>query len=253
MVRLDVLLTRRGLAESREQAKRMIMAGEVRVEGQVVLKSSHTVAEEALLEVAVRPPFVSRGGEKLEAALSAFEIEVAGRVCADVGASTGGFTDCLLHRGAAKVYAIDVGQGQLDWRLRNDPRVFSLENTNARYLEALPESVSLVTVDVSFISLRLLLPVIHGWAPEHVVALIKPQFEAGRKDVRKGGVVRDPAIHRRVLEEIVSFAEKLGLGLHGLIRSPLTGPAGNLEFLAWWRPGLASRDFAAAISRLIEN
>jgi len=252
MVRLDVLLTQRGLAESREQAKRMIMAGEVRVQGQVVLKSSHSVAEAALLEVAARPPFVSRGGEKLEAALSAFEIEVAGGVCADVGASTGGFTDCLLQRGAARVYAIDVGQGQLDWKLRNDPRVVTLENTNARYLDALPEPLSLVTVDASFISLRLLLPVIQGWGPEDVVALIKPQFEAGRKEVRRGGVVRDPAVHRRVLEEVAHFAATLGLGLHGLIRSPLTGPAGNLEFLAWWRSGAARLDIPATVSKLTE-
>ena len=237
MTRLDVLLTRRGLAGSREKAQRMIMAGEVRVGGQIALKPSTAVAEDAALQVAAKAPFVSRGGQKLEAALAEFQIDVEGRACADVGASTGGFTDCLLQRGAAKVYAVDVGRGLLDWKLRNDPRVVLLERTNVRYLESLPEPVNFVSVDVSFISLTLLLPVIKNWGPQDIVTLIKPQFEAGRSDVGKGGVVKDPAVHHRVLEGVIGFAAARGLGLHGLIRSPLKGPAGNVEFLAWFQPG----------------
>jgi 23S rRNA (cytidine1920-2'-O)/16S rRNA (cytidine1409-2'-O)-methyltransferase len=178
-------------------------------------------------------------GRKLEAALIGFGVDVRGWVAADVGASTGGFTDCLLQRGAARVYAIDVGYGQLDWRLRNDPRVVVMERTNARYLEGLPEPVHLVTVDVSFISLRLILPRAVGWLHPHgqVIALVKPQFEAGRRDVGRGGVVRDPAVHRRVLVEVVRAAADLGLTLRGLMVSPLLGPAGNREFLGWWSWG----------------
>jgi len=237
--RLDRLLVERGLAESRAQAQRLIMAGAVRVAGMVVDKPGHRVATGAPIEVAARPRFVSRGGEKLEAALRRFGLDVRGWVAADVGASTGGFTDCLLQRGAARVYAIDVGYGQLAWRLRNDPRVVVMERTNARYLERLPEPVDLVTVDVSFISLRLILPRAVGWLKPkgQVIALIKPQFEAGRREVGKGGVVRDPAVHRAVLERVLTAAADLGLGLRGLMPSPLLGPAGNVEFLAWWELG----------------
>jgi len=240
--RLDALLVERGLAESRSQAQRLIMAGQVRVAGQVALKPGQRVAADAPIEVARPPRFVSRGGEKLAAALEAFPIAVAGRVCADVGASTGGFTDCLLQHGAARVYALDVGKGQLHWKLRRDPRVVVMEGTNARYVARLPEPVSLVTIDVSFISLRVILPVVHGWFPEplrpsgrgDVVALIKPQFEAGRREAARGrGVIRDPAVHRRVLQDILGFAQTHGYGVRGLIRSPIRGPKGNVEFLAW--------------------
>lgn len=260
--RLDQRLHALGLTESREQARRLIMAGEVTVDGQMVDRPAAMVVDDAVIAIKARPRFASRGGEKLDAALEHFKIGVAGLVCADVGASTGGFTDCLLQRGAARVYAIDVGRGILDYRLRADPRVVVMEDTNARYLERLPEPVQFVSVDASFISLKLLLPVVKGWLtspptpapsePPHppllterrergvgrgvggeVLALIKPQFEAGREDVGKGGVVRDPDVHRRVLREVLEFAARSGLGPRGLVRSPLTGPKGNVEFLAW--------------------
>lgn len=234
-VRLDVLVAERGLAPSREAARRLIMAGEVRVEGQVRDKPGTRVPRDARVAVDQPPPYVSRGGEKLAAALAAFPVAVAGQVCADVGASTGGFTDCLLQRGAARVYAIDVGYGQLDYRLRTDPRVVVMERTNARYVEALAEPVAVLVGDVSFISLRLLLPVFRGWlvADAQVVLLVKPQFEAGKGQVGKGGVVRDPAIHRQVLVDVLAAAEAGGYVPRGLVRSPLKGPAGNVEFLVW--------------------
>ncbi len=254
-LRLDLLLVERGLAESRAKAQALIMAGQVRVDDQVVLKPGTAVQPAARLDVERGPRFVSRGGEKLEAALSVFGVEVTGRVCADVGASTGGFTDCLLQRGAARVYAIDVGKGVLDWKLRNDPRVVVMEATNARYVEGLPEQVSLVTIDASFISLRILLPVAQKWlslppSPKEsppgvlregaggegrdIIALIKPQFEAGRRQVARGdGVIRDPEVHRQVLLDVLAVARQAGLGVRGLIRSPLLGPKGNTEFLAW--------------------
>src|SRR5919108_1304137 len=208
-VRLDVLLVVRGFAESRAKAQAMIMAGQVRVAGQVTLKPATAIPADSPLTVESGPRFVSRGGEKLDAALEAFAMDVTGLVCADVGASTGGFTDCLLQRGAAKVYAIDVGKGILHWKLRNDPRVVVMEETNARFVKSLPEPVSLVTIDASFISLRLLLPVAKRWIGPippslegkggagglGIIALIKPQFEAGKKDVARGdGVIRDPEI-----------------------------------------------------------
>jgi 23S rRNA (cytidine1920-2'-O)/16S rRNA (cytidine1409-2'-O)-methyltransferase len=240
--RLDTLMVRRGLAEDRDHARRMIMAGQVRVADEVVVKPGRQVAPDATVTLVEQPPFVSRGGEKLDAALTQFELDVAGWTMADVGASTGGFTDCLLQRGARRVYAIDVGYGQLDWGLRNDPRVVVMERTNARYLESLPEPVDLVTVDVSFISLRLIFPAVVRWLTEggHVIALIKPQFEARRVEVERGGVVSDPAVHRRVLERVLEAAADSGLGLQGLIPSPLRGPAGNVEFLGWWWLGAAS-------------
>ncbi|MBC7227005.1 MAG: TlyA family RNA methyltransferase [Thermoflexales bacterium] len=235
-IRLDRLLVERGLVESRAEAQRWIRAGEVRVADRVVDQPGALVAPDAPVTLTARPRFVSRGGEKLEAALVGFGIDVQGWVVADVGASTGGFTDCLLQRGVARVYAIDVGYGQLDWRLRNDPRVVVMERTNARYLERLPEPLHLVTIDVSFISLRLILPRAVEWLlPQgYVLALIKPQFEAGRREVGKGGVVRDPAVHRRVLVEVIRAAADQGLTLRGLMVSPLLGPAGNREFLGWW-------------------
>jgi 23S rRNA (cytidine1920-2'-O)/16S rRNA (cytidine1409-2'-O)-methyltransferase len=233
--RLDLLMLERGLAPSREKARAMIMAGEVLVNGAMVDKPGTPIKAEAEITVKSKPRFVSRGGDKLAAALDAFDVPVQGAVCADVGASTGGFTDALLQYGAAKVYAMDVGYGLLDAKLRNDPRVVLMEKTNARYVETLPEPITLAVVDASFISLRLLLPVVKGWlAPQaDVIPLIKPQFEAGRDDVGKGGVVRDPKVHARVLEKVLSFAQALGFTQRGLIQSPLKGPAGNIEFLAW--------------------
>ncbi len=235
-VRLDVLLVERGLAESRAKAHALIMAGQVRVDGQTALKAATPLEPSVTLTVDSGPRFVSRGGEKLDAALEAFHINVTGLICADVGASTGGFTDCLLQRGAAKVYAIDVGKGILHWKLRNDSRVVIMEETNARFVETLPEPISLVTIDASFISLKILLPVIRRW-PLHdaqIVALIKPQFEAGKKDVARGdGVIRDAKIHKQVLLDILTFARSEGFGINGLIKSPLLGPKGNAEFLVW--------------------
>jgi 23S rRNA (cytidine1920-2'-O)/16S rRNA (cytidine1409-2'-O)-methyltransferase len=251
--RLDLLMVERGLAESRSLAQRLIMAGEVRVDGQVVYKPATTVPADSRLEVDTGPRFVSRGGEKLQAAFEAWPIDVNGCVCADVGASTGGFTDCLLQHGAAKVYAIDVGKGILHWKLRSDPRVAVMEETNARFVESLPEPVQWVVCDASFISLKILLPVMKKWTPHllppstqngggereggrgwDIITLIKPQFEAGRKETAKGdGVIRDPVVHRRVLEEVLTFAQENSFVVRGLIRSPVLGPKGNVEFLAW--------------------
>jgi 23S rRNA (cytidine1920-2'-O)/16S rRNA (cytidine1409-2'-O)-methyltransferase len=267
-VRLDVLLVERGLADSRSKAQAMIMAGQVRVADQVMLKPATAVSTDSVLTVDSGPRFVSRGGEKLNAALEAFAIDVAGLTCADVGASTGGFTDCLLQHGAAKVYAIDVGKGILHWKLRNDPRVVVMEETNARFVESVPEQVSLVTVDASFISLKILLPVIKKWlAPlsdsppvfiknggswRRVIALIKPQFEAGRKDVARGdGVIRDPEIHRQVLLDVLHFAQTEGFQIRGLIRSPLLGPKGNAEFLVWLGEKETDMDINALVSKVL--
>lgn len=248
-VRLDVLLVERGLAESRAKAQAMIMAGQVRVAGQTAIKSAAAIPADSELSVDSGPRFVSRGGEKLDAALEAFHIDVSGLTCADVGSSTGGFTDNLLQRGALKVYAIDVGKGILHWKLRNDPRVVVMEETNARFVEFLPEPVDFVTIDASFISLKILLPVVKRWFPllvsppifeenggsqRGVVALIKPQFEAGKKDVSRGdGVIRDPQIHRQVLIDVLSYAQQEGFTVQKLIKSPLLGPKGNAEFLVW--------------------
>jgi 23S rRNA (cytidine1920-2'-O)/16S rRNA (cytidine1409-2'-O)-methyltransferase len=232
--RLDLLLAGRDLVESRQQAQRLIMAGQVTVDGSLVDKPGTRVPVGADVQVTGTSPYVSRGGYKLAAALDAFGLDVEGLVAADVGASTGGFTDCLLQRGAARVYAIDVGYGQLAWKLLQSPRVVVMDRVNARYLEHLAEAVDLATVDVSFISLRLVLPAVLQWLKPRgqIVALIKPQFEAGRQQVGKGGVVRDPAVHRSVLGEILHWAGGQELGLMGLVRSPITGPAGNVEFLA---------------------
>ena len=274
---MDVLLVERGLAESRAKAQAMIMAGQVRVADQVTLKPATTIPADAVLMVDTGPRFVSRGGEKLDAALEAFGIDMTGWVCADVGASTGGFTDCLLQRGAEKVYAIDVGKGILHWKLRNDPRVIVMEQTNARYVESLPEQVSLVTVDASFISLKILLPVVKKWLfppfdeaqgklssfsdekektkgeRSGVIALIKPQFEAGRKDVARGdGVIRDPEIHKQVLLGILSFAQQAEFRIRRLIKSPLLGPKGNAEFLVWLDTSPGDED-AEELSQLIES
>jgi 23S rRNA (cytidine1920-2'-O)/16S rRNA (cytidine1409-2'-O)-methyltransferase len=254
--RLDKLLVSRGLARTRSRAQALIMAGEVRVEGEVVDKAGTKIRLDAQVEVVEPLPYVSRGGFKLARALEAFAIEIRGRVCADVGACTGGFTDVLLQHGAARVYAIDVGYGQLAWKLRQDERVEVLERTNARYLESLPEPVSFVAVDVSFISLKLILPAVRKWlAPgAEIVALIKPQFEAGRDQVGKGGIVRDSAVHRAVLEEMLGWAEEQALSPAGLIRSPIEGGEGNVEFLAWLRPGRSpDLDRQAAIEQALAD
>ncbi|MBZ0302855.1 MAG: TlyA family RNA methyltransferase [Anaerolineae bacterium] len=237
--RLDILLQSSGLAPTRAKARGMIMAGEVMVDGAVVDKPGTRIRLDAALEVKSRPRFVSRGGEKLAGALTDFAFDATGRICADVGASTGGFTDCLLQNGAARVYAIDVGYGQMDYTLRQDARVVVIERTNARYVEKLAEPVNLVVIDASFISLRLLLPVIQGWLTPQadLIALIKPQFEAGKKDVGKGGVVKNPVVHHRVLTEILNFALEQGFQIRGLTRSPIKGPAGNIEFLVWLSAG----------------
>ena len=234
-----------GLVESRNLAQRLVMAGQVRVDGQVALKAGTRVPTGAVIEVDHGPRFVSRGGDKLAAALSAFQFSVEDYTCADVGASTGGFTDCLLQNGARHVYAIDVGKGILHWKIRQDPRVTVMESTNARYVEHLPKAVDLVTVDASFISLRILLPVVKNWfqppnqdhesaSEGHILALIKPQFEAGRREVARGsGVIRDPDVHSQVLRDILDFSVSVGIQPRGLLRSPVVGPKGNIEFLAW--------------------
>lgn len=263
-VRLDILLVERGLAESRAKAQALIMAGQVRINGQTALKAATAIEPDSTLTIDSGPRFVSRGGEKLDAALEAFKVNVTGLTCADVGASTGGFTDCLLQRGAAKVYAIDVGKGILHWKLRNDPRIVVMEETNARFVESLPKPISLATIDAAFISLKILLPVVKSWflfsksnreerqtheektnlsalselrglnMEGDVIALIKPQFEAGKKDVARGdGVIRDAAIHRQVLLDVLTFAQSGGFSVRGLIKSPLLGPKGNTEFLTW--------------------
>ena len=225
------------------------------VNGQVIDKPGTKISPQADIAVKINTRFVSRGGEKLAGALADFHFDVSGRICADVGASTGGFTDCLLQNGAARVYAIDVGYGQIDYSLRQDERVIVLERTNARYLEHLDESVNLVVADVSFISLKILLPVTKSWLTPQadLILLIKPQFEAGKQDVGKGGVVRDPAVHARVLEEMTNFTRSQGFIIAGLTRSPIKGPAGNVEFLIWlgWgREDLAEIDIPTHIRLL---
>lgn len=233
--RIDILLVERGLAESRTVAQRLVMAGRVRVEGQMVSKPSQRIDPGMKIQLERGPRFVSRGGDKLDHALTVFSIDVGGKTCADVGASTGGFTDCLLQHGAARVYALDVGRGILHWRLRRDSRVVVMEGVNARHNQELPEAIDLAVIDAAFISLELLLPVVRGWLAEQgeVIALIKPQFEAGRRWVGKRGVVRDPEIHRQVVARILATASALGLVPQGVLRSPLTGPKGNVEFLLW--------------------
>jgi 23S rRNA (cytidine1920-2'-O)/16S rRNA (cytidine1409-2'-O)-methyltransferase len=237
--RLDIAMVEKGLSESRSAAQRLIMEGNVRVNDQVILKASHPLHDSDEINVAENPKYVSRGGEKLEDAFQTFELNVNGLVCADVGASTGGFTDCLLQHGAVRVYAIDVGYGILHWKLRSDPRVITLERQNARYIERLPEPVNMVTIDASFISLDKLLPVIRNWfntSGGEVVTLIKPQFEAGRQEVNRGeGVITDRGVHYRVVLETLMTAQELGFEVIKLTTSPLKGPKGNIEFLAYFR------------------
>ena len=232
--RLDRLLVELKLSPTRAKAKALILAGCVKVDSRVVDKAGTLVSPGSDIEVTQPSRFVSRGGEKLEGALELFSPIIKGKTALDVGASTGGFTDCLLQHGAGKVYAVDVGYGQLAWSLRTDERVVVLERTNARGLapEMFDERPQLATIDVSFISLNLVLEPVTDVLDEHgaVVALIKPQFEAGRKQVGKGGVVRDPAVHEQVIEKVGAFAESIGLISKGIVESPLLGPAGNKEF-----------------------
>ena len=236
--RLDILVTERGLAESREKAKTFIMAGQVYVDGQKADKPGDTFSEDAAVEVRGKGlPYVSRGGLKLEKAMREFGLQLQGRTCMDIGASTGGFTDCMLQNGAQRVYSVDVGYGQLAWSLRTDPRVVNLERTNARYLtrEQVPEEIGFFSVDVSFISLTLILPAVRPLLAEHgqAVCLIKPQFEAGREKVGKKGVVRDKPVHEEVIEKIRSFALENGFSVLGLTFSPVKGPEGNIEYLIY--------------------
>jgi 23S rRNA (cytidine1920-2'-O)/16S rRNA (cytidine1409-2'-O)-methyltransferase len=231
--RLDEAMVRLDLAPTRSKARALIMAGDVLVNDGPVLQAGYQLKRDDSVSLKSKPRFVSRGGEKLDHALETFHVDVTGAVCADLGASTGGFTDCLLQRGAARVYAVDVGYGQIDQRLRDDERVIVQERVNARYLESLPEPVDIVVIDVSFISLSLILPVARRLLKEQgsCVPLVKPQFEAGRKEVGKGGVVRDPAIHRKVLETVAGYAHQNRFSIAGVTQSPISGPAGNIEFL----------------------
>ncbi len=237
-IRLDQAVFDAGHAESREKAKALVMAGSVYVDGEKQTKPGMPVAADAAIEVrGEKLPFVSRGGLKLQKALTVFPIDPAGCVCVDCGASTGGFTDCLLQRGAKHVYAVDVGYGQLAWSLRCDERVTVMERTNARSLtpDMFPERMDMAVMDMSFISLHLVLPAVRTLLTEHgqVVCLVKPQFEAGREKVGKKGVVRDPAVHREVLEAFIARLGPMGYSLAGLDFSPVRGPEGNIEYLAW--------------------
>lgn len=236
--RIDVLLFERGLAPSREKARTLIMAGSVYVNNQKFDKPGDTVSDDAEIEVRGSTlKYVSRGGLKLEKAMQLFPIDLNGKICMDIGASTGGFTDCMLQNGAQKVYSVDVGYGQLAWQLRQDPRVVNLERTNARYLtrEQVPEEIDFFSVDVSFISLRIILPAVRPLLRDggQAVCLIKPQFEAGREKVGKKGVVRDRAVHEEVVETICRFTVENGYSVLGLTFSPVKGPEGNIEYLVY--------------------
>lgn len=262
-VRLDVEMVNRGLCPSREKARALILAGEVRVNGMRAEKAGQEIPLEAeIVVVADAIPFVSRGGLKLDKAIRTFPIDLTDRICADIGASTGGFTDVMLQNGAKHVYAIDVGYGQLDWKLRNDPRVTVMERTNARFLELswFPLPITFASIDVSFISLRLILPPLFACLPEggEVVALIKPQFEAGRSEIGKNGVVRDAAVHERVIREMLAFSESIGFTVCGLSFSPITGPKGNVEFLLYISKGCTKNvpemhKIAESVSEIVKN
>lgn len=230
--RIDSLLVERGLVESRAKAQALIMADKVLVDGKAVTKAGTLIAEEAVIVITKPPPFVSRGGIKLDYALEQFHLDVASKLVADFGASTGGFTDCLLKRGASRVYAIDVGRGQLDYRLRQDPRVVVMEGINARYPFTLPEKVYLATIDVSFISVRKIIPSVveHLKESGYLVVLIKPQFEARREEVGKGGVIKETTIHAQILGRFIVWAVDHNFRLKGMVESPILGGSGNREF-----------------------
>lgn len=255
--RLDVLLVEKGLVESRQKAQAIIMAGQVYVKGQKVDKAGTPIDPEAPIEVRGEGlRYVSRGGLKLEKAMALWDVALQDKVCADIGASTGGFTDCMLQNGASKVYAVDVGYGQLAWKLRSDERVVCMERTNARYLshEQIPDEIDFFSVDVSFISLNLILPAVRSLMREggQGVCLIKPQFEAGKEKVGKKGVVRDKAVHLEVLEHFLEHAAAAGFTLRGLTFSPIRGPEGNIEYLGWLSTE-AETDFVPDLPKLVEE
>lgn len=262
--RLDILLVKRNLAESREKAKAVIMAGCVFVDGQREDKAGTTFSPDVNIEIKGHTlPYVSRGGLKLEKALANFDVDVKGKVCTDVGSSTGGFTDCMLQNGAVKVYAIDVGRGQLDWKLRQDPRVICMEKTNIRYVtpEDIGEPVDFSSIDVSFISLTKVLEPIRNYlkADGEIVALIKPQFEAGREKVGKKGVVREKSTHREVIEKVTDYARSVGFDVLELDFSPIKGPEGNIEYLVHLKKNLSAElsedsiDIASVVDRAFET
>jgi 23S rRNA (cytidine1920-2'-O)/16S rRNA (cytidine1409-2'-O)-methyltransferase len=233
--RIDIMLVEKGLAESRAKAQAMIMAGDVLADGKIVLKAGTLVNKDADVSVAEPPPFVSRGGLKLDYGLGYFGLDVRDAVVADIGASTGGFTDCLLKRGVRRVYAVDVGYGQLDYRLRQDPRVIVMDRVNARNTPDIREKLDMVVIDVSFISVEKIIPAVAGLLKEKgsIIVLVKPQFEAKRKEVGKGGIIRQPEIHARVLGRFVKWVTDNGYRLKGMVGSPIEGASGNREFLTW--------------------
>lgn len=257
-IRLDVLLVRRGLCPGRQAARDAVLRGDVTVDGKKADRPGRTVPGDAALEISGgAPQYVSRGARKLEKALSLWPLELTGAVCLDIGASTGGFTDCMLRHGASRVYAVDVGRDQLAGRLRSDPRVISLEGVNARYLtdNDIREKADFISVDVSFISLRLILPALRPLLKPsgRMVCLVKPQFEAGRDRVGKRGVVKDASVHRQVLEELSAFAGTCGFSIADMTFSPLRGPEGNIEFLALLAPGEAGAAGAVDIRELVDR
>ena len=253
--RLDVVLVEKGLAASREKAKALIMAGKVLVDEKKIDKAGTEVNPDLPIRLLGQDiPYVSRGGLKLEKAMQTWPITLEGKTCADIGASTGGFTDCMLQNGAEKVYAVDVGYGQLDWKLRNDPRVVCLERTNARYLshEEVPDDLDFASIDVSFISLKLIFPALYQLLREggEIACLIKPQFEAGREKVGKKGVVRDPAVHLEVLEHFLEHAKENNFTVLGITYSPIRGPEGNIEYLGYLRKS-EEEDVAVDLSAIV--
>lgn len=250
--RLDTLVVERGLIQSRDRAKAVIMSGAVKVDGRVADKAGEKYPDDAAIEIEGEDiPYVSRGGLKLEKAVNSFGIDLGGLICADIGASTGGFTDCMLQNGAKKVYSIDVGYGQLDWKLRNDSRVVVMERTNARYIEHLDDPVDFASCDVSFISLKHMFPVIKSIGARSAVTLIKPQFEAGRNYVGKNGVVRDKKVHAYVIEKVIEYAAENGFFPFGLDYSPIKGPKGNIEYIAAFSAEASA--YTYDIERLVED
>ncbi|KJS84903.1 MAG: hypothetical protein JM58_10025 [Peptococcaceae bacterium BICA1-8] len=257
-VRLDLAMVQQGIVESREKAKALIMAGKVKVGGKTIDKAGTNVDENTIIEFIGLPlPYVSRGGLKLEKALSYFSIDLTGKIVADIGASTGGFTDCALQKGAKKVYAIDVGYGQLDWKLRNDSRVVNMERTNARYVKAadLEEQVDFISIDVAFISLEKILPAVKEILKDEgeIIALIKPQFEAGKDKIGKKGVVKDKKTHIEVITNILTVSYALDYYVHGLTYSPVKGPEGNIEYLIWLGKRLAPKITDLEVILMVEE
>lgn len=257
--RLDVLITQRGLAPSREKAKAYIMSGVVYVNGQKEDKPGLQAKPDAVIEIREKMKYVSRGGYKLEKAMEVFPIILEDKVTMDVGASTGGFTDCMLQNGASKVYSVDVGYGQFAWELRQDPRVVCMEKTNMRYLtrDQIDDDIEFASIDVSFISLSKIIGPLQELLTENgeIVALIKPQFEAGREKVGKKGVVRDPAVHQEVIENVLAYTSSIGIGVHGIDFSPIKGPEGNIEYLAYFKnniPGLDQIEQDKAIQSVVK-